>query len=777
MKKDQCIISELAKIVSQDHSLKALWLDVAHKKVSFAFEDGMETEESRQRLQEIVSHYKPDVDSKCIQDVWQDMDCALCHKSAKHSIPDNIKLVTIPRSGLLIEKLNISTPRCLWRWQQFPWIHFKPRQFTLPPDLINLTEWKQELGGAIICAIATLIGFLIEKTVIPLPPGVAIGCYVMAYIAGAYFPFRETIELLRKGILDVHFLMMCVALGAAFIGHWWEGATLLFLFSLSGALEEMAMANTEREIKSLFKEAPKTATILDNEGHEFTLNVEDLKVGMLLRVRPGELFPVDSLVMRGSSAANEANLTGESLPVDKKPGDHVFSGTINLWGSVDCRISKLASDSVLAKIIELIEKAQESKAPSQRFTDQFSTGYTYAILGGSILMFFVWCFVFHVPAFIGTETQTSAFYRAMTLLVVASPCALVLSIPSAILAGIAAGAKGGVLFRGGVAIEKLAEVTRVALDKTGTLTTGELKVIKIYPYTQGKEQEVLKLAASIAHHSTHPVSKAIAKTYLDQGGELFEVRDFESLSGLGLQANVVLSEGSFVKVRLGRRSMFPMLASMSEPEIGVTEVMVESAQIKGQILLLDQVRAVSAPLLKDLQAKGIKVSMLTGDRPEAAELIAKQIGLTDIYAALTPEQKVRQIQQWQSQGEKVAMVGDGVNDAPSLAASYVAVGMGMRGSAAVLEQADIVLVQDKLENFIFAFNLSKKARRIIQQNLTISLGVILVLVFSALGSAIPLTVGVIGHEGSTVIVVLNSLRLLIKHREEAMPRLYKNEII
>ena len=765
MKNDRCIINELAKLVSDDASLKAVRLDSVHKRVSYAFEDGMENKESKQRLDKIVSQFKPEGDTKCIEDTWQRIDCLLCDRGISQPMPDNVKLVTIPGAGIMIQKLNVSTLHCTWRWHQTKWVHLRPRQFTLPSELTNLTEWKQQLVFAIICGSAALLGFVVEKGFIPVPQKAAIVCYLVAYFAGSFFPFKETFELLRKAILDVHFLMLCVALGAAFIGHWWEGAVLLFLFSLSGALEEMAMANTEREIKSLFKAAPKTAVVIDQKGQETTVDVEHLRIGMILRVRPGEQFPVDSQVVNGTTAANESNLTGESLPVDKRGGDTVFSGTINLWGSVDCRILKLASESMLAKIINLIEQAQESKAPSQRFTDKFSTRYTYGILSLSILMFFFWWIFLHVPAFVAGVGETSAFYRAMTLLVVASPCALVLSIPSAILAGIAAGAKGGVLFRGGVAIEKLAEITRVALDKTGTLTTGELKVIKIHSSPSTQDQELLKIVASLAHHSAHPVSKAIAKFYLEKENDLLELQNFQSLVGLGLKADVLLTQdGQKYKVSLGRRSMFENSVWLKEfpvPELGVTEVIIESEKIKGQILLLDQVRSASAPFLKDLQSKGIKVSMLTGDRPEAANLIAKQVGITDIHAALHPEQKVAQIQQWQKDGEKVAMVGDGVNDAPSLAVSHVAVGMGLRGSDAVLEQADVVLMQDKLDNFIFAFNLSQKASKIIKQNLTISLGVIIVLVISALGSFIPLTVGVIGHEGSTVVVVLNSLRLLM----------------
>ncbi|MCK5806274.1 MAG: cation-translocating P-type ATPase, partial [Lentisphaeria bacterium] len=412
-----------------------------------------------------------------------------------------------------------------------------------------------------------------------------------------------------------------------------------------------------------------------------------------------------------------------------------------------------ASESSLARIITLIREAQESKAPSQRFTDRFGTGYTYAVLGASALMFFIWWLGFGIPAFTApsgdNQGETSAFYRAMTLLVVASPCALVLSIPSAILAGIAAGARGGVLFRGGIAIEKLADITHVAMDKTGTITSGELEVIAVESYPPGREQEVLNTAAALAHQSTHPLSRSIVQHWraAHPNDALPATADFRSITGMGI-AGEVTGE----KMQLGRRDLFaPTWSSMPDlPEIGVTETLIGGDNLHGRILLRDHVRSGSASLLRRLYALGVKVTMLTGDRKESAQKVADEIGLHDFKAELKPEGKVAAIRAWRDQGEHVAMIGDGVNDAPSLAAADVAVGMGLRGSDAVLEQADVILMQDRLENFHYAYTLSRKARRIIRQNLVISLGVIVILVLGALSSMLPLTLGVIGHEGSTV---------------------------
>src|SRR5439155_1725943 len=313
--------------------------------------------------------------------------------------------------------------------------------------------------------------------------------YLGAYLAGGWFTAEEVWERLRHRAIDVHFLMLAVAVGSATIGAWAEGAILLFLFSLSGALEHFALGRTQREIRSLFREAPKTATVIGSGGREADWPVEKLTQGMRLRIRPGAQFPVDAEVLSGQTAADESNLTGEATPVEKAAGDHVLAGTINLWGAVEAAVLRPASESSLQKIIRLIREAQHQKAPAQQFTDKFGTAYTYAVLALTIVMFFVWWLALGLPPFTSQQHSASAFYRTMTLLVVASPCALVLSIPSAVLAAIAWGARHGILFRGGAAVEKLAATDIVAMDKTGTLTTGELKVESVESFAPGREKE------------------------------------------------------------------------------------------------------------------------------------------------------------------------------------------------------------------------------------------------------------------------------------------------
>jgi Cd2+/Zn2+-exporting ATPase len=481
-----------------------------------------------------------------------------------------------------------------------------------------------------------------------------------------------------------------------------------------------------------------------------------------VRVKPGGAFPADGTIFSGTSASDESALTGEAMPVEKAKGDPVFSGTINLWGAVDFDVTRLPAESTLQKIIRLIQTAQKLKAPSERFTDRFGTGYTYAVLAGATLMFLVWWLGYGLPAFTNTVETRSAFYRAMTLLVVASPCALVLSIPSAILAAIAWGARHGVLFRGGAAIEKLADINAVALDKTGTLTTGELAVVGYESFPPGREQEVMELAYALEAKSEHPLARAIVRDARARGVRELNVDEFRNIVGEGVKGSL-----NGVQVLLGRRELLeagPLAAwakKLPPAPAELSEIWVIGREMVGRVLLRDQIRSESRAVLAELKQQGIFTVMLTGDRQHAAEAVAKELGLGEVRAGLTPEGKVAAITALRKSGKVIAMVGDGVNDAPCLAAADVGVAMGARGSDAALEQAEVILMQDKIENFLSAHRLSRRARAIIRQNLTISLGVVVVMVIATVLGFVPLAVGVAAHEGSTVLVCLNSLRLLL----------------
>ncbi|HLP76707.1 MAG TPA: HAD-IC family P-type ATPase, partial [Candidatus Paceibacterota bacterium] len=435
-----------------------------------------------------------------------------------------------------IARVTCPTAPVFWRWRDIPWPKVVPREMEYIEDEEHIdehiNEWKMQLVLAIACGILGLLAAYV------VPAAWRIPVFVLSFLAGAWFPAEEVWERLQQRAIDVHFLMLAVAAGSASIGAWGEGATLLFLFSFSGALEHFALGRTQKEIRSLFREAPKFATVLDEQGRESEVKVESLRPGMRLLIKPGTQFPVDAEITKGKTSADESNLTGEATPVDKAVGDTVLAGTINVWGAVEVSVLRAASESALQKIIHLIKEAQHQKAPAQQFTDKFSTYYTYAALGFSVIMFFVWWLGFGYAPFAAHDETRSAFYRTMILLVVASPCALVLSIPSAVLAAIAWSARHGILFRGGAAVEKLADVDVVALDKTGTLTTGELRVEKIESFPAGREAEIARLAYSLEKLSTHPLARAITRHGKQQGIEPIELEHFESITGHGLKAQL-----------------------------------------------------------------------------------------------------------------------------------------------------------------------------------------------------------------------------------------------
>jgi Cd2+/Zn2+-exporting ATPase len=639
------------------------------------------------------------------------------------------------------------------------------------PDGEDTGKWRKLALLAGLCGIFGLAG-LVSGWLDGTPPWLPPVFFILSMIAGGWNAARDAGPSVLTGKLDIDFLMLAVAVGASLIGAYGEGALLLFLFSSAGALEHFALHRTRREIQGLFHLQPKTASRLNPEtGQEEIVAISQIRRGDSLLVRPGDTFPVDGKITEGESAADESSLTGEAMPVDKGKGREVYSGTLNLWGALKVQCLRPANESSLQKIIRLIQDARHQRAPSQRLTDRFGPRYTLGVLGVTSLMFFVWWLGFGVSPFLNQETATgtsfSAFYRAMTLLVVASPCALVLSIPSAILAAIAWGARHGILFRGGAAIEQLAQIEIVALDKTGTLTTGDLRLETIESFPPGREQHVLQAAYTLEQNSSHPIARAIRNHGDQESVTPLAMSDFRNLTGKGVHARIE-KEAAF----LGRRELLKESSlgvwdlDLPPPPSGLIEVWLLQGELLGRILLQDTVRRESREVLAALHRNGIKTVMLTGDRREVAEAIGHSVGIGEIRAGLSPEDKVAAVRELAATGRRVAMVGDGINDAPSLAAADIAVAMGARGSDAALEQSDLVLMNDKIENFFEAFKLSRRARRIIQQNVVISLGTILIMVSAAFLGILPISIGVLAHEGSTVVVCLNSLRLLAGKREK-----------
>ena len=630
------------------------------------------------------------------------------------------------------------------------------------------------LSGA--CLLFTILGLLSDY--LHSPEWVSLILYSSAYLSGGWDAASDAWARIRKGELDIHFLMLAVAFGAALIGAWREGALLLFLFSASGAMEHFAMGRTKKAIDALFQGAPKTARVL-LDGREKQLPVEELSLGMVVLVTTGEQIPADIEVIRGKSACDESNLTGEAIPVAKVVGDTALSGTINLWGVLEGRVLRPASESSLQKIIRLIQDAQNMKAPSQRFTDRFGTRYTWSILSICLTMFLVWWLILKLSPFESTDGSPSAFYRTMTLLVVASPCALVLSVPSAILSAIASGARRGILFRGGAAIETLADVRVVALDKTGTLTSGNLALSHL-EILEGSEERFRSISHSLARLSEHPLSRAIRKLARTWGNKAMETENFQTILGKGVKATI--AGETFV---MGSRKLamgLPRFNSRELPESNGSStsagavVWVAGDDLLGFMVFSDEIRNESLSTLRELHRQNVRTVMLTGDHEGAAKAITEKVGIGETLYELSPEKKVEAIERLKENGSiRVAMIGDGVNDAPCIAAADVGVAMGVRGSDAALEQAEVVLMNDRLENFLLARMLSVHSKSIILQNIVISLGTVLIMVTTAFLIPIPLTLGVAAHEGSTFIVVLNSLRLLaIRLPENISSRGQKN---
>ncbi|MEZ5387362.1 MAG: heavy metal translocating P-type ATPase [Prosthecobacter sp.] len=718
----------LEEFLMDEPAVEAIRLNPGSKKVEMATMGRVDGELLEAKLAEVLRS----VDAKWLKEV-----------------PEHTAMLEVSQeSGVLqIGKPSCPTAPKFWKWREFSW----PEADEIEQESDD--EWRMLAVQAAICGAALVSGWIFDQPAL----------FAISLIAGGWDAAKDAWENIREGRLDVHFLMLAVAVGAVAIGAWEEGALLLFLFSTSGALEHFVLYRTHREINALTKAAPKIAHVLLPDGSTEDREVQSLHIGETILVKPDELFAIDGTVISGLTAADESTLTGEAMPITKETGAAIFGGTLNLWGMVHVRVDKPATQSALAKIITLIQTAQHMRAPSQRFTDRFGTRYTILTLSIVTVMFFVWWLGFGIPPLENVEGSKSSFYRAMTLLVVMSPCALVLSIPSAILAAIAWGARHGVLFRGGAAIEKLAEVDVIAMDKTGTLTEGELKVTRIESFPAGRESDVLRIAVSLEANSNHPIARAITRHGKSQGIEAEKLAEFHSIAGQGLRGR---TEAGLSYV--GRRELVKdsalgdALSSVPDAPLGFSEVWVLHEQIVGRVLLKDEVRPGSRAVLEKLEADGVRTVMLTGDRRAAASEVARQLGLSEVRAGLHPEDKVAAIREFTQQGRKVAMVGDGVNDAPSLAAAYVSVAMGARGSDAALEQSDVVLMQDKIEKLLSARLISQQARRIIQQNIVISLGSVIVMAVASLFGIVPLTLGVLTHEGSTVVVCLNSLRLLFQ---------------
>ena len=617
--------------------------------------------------------------------------------------------------------------------------------------------WKASAIRALICLIFYLAGWTVVWTGMP---STGFWLFITACAAGGWGLAKESWHDLRAFKLEIHFLMLAAAVASAALGQWPEAALLLVLFSGSEALEAYANHRTERALASLFKDTPRTALEVLPDGSTREVAVEDLLPGMKVRIPPGQQIPVDLRIVSGESTCDESSLTGEAIPVSKSPGSETMGGTLNLSGSLTGEVLRPASQSALQQIMELIRDAQTRKAVAQRFTDRFGTRYTAAVLVGCTLLFLYWWLIAKLPPLRDAAETASAFRRAITVLIVASPCALVLSVPSAILSAIARGARSGIIFRGGSVIEELAKVDTFALDKTGTLTTGNLRVEEILS-VRGTMAALRHAAYNMALQTTHPLDRAIVRK-LAESEQVEPPLSITQVPGKGVTAT--LADGDWL---MGKRSYVetkaPLPAETDIPRAPVhSEVWLAGGRDNaGYIRLRDEPRPEAAALLGELHKEGLRTVMLTGDRQEAGDAVAKLTGVQEVHAKLLPQDKTRLITEMMNAGRHVAMVGDGVNDAPALAAAQVGIAMGLRGSDAAREQADLILSRDRLETLLTAWRLSRRATRIMRQNIGVALGMAGGMVLLSIFHEVPLWVGVLTHEGSTAVVVLNSLRLLL----------------
>ncbi|MDT7830034.1 heavy metal translocating P-type ATPase [Pricia sp. S334] len=632
-----------------------------------------------------------------------------------------------------------------------------------------------ELYFAVFSGVCWVTGFVLSFFS-SIDESIATTLFIIGAAFGGVFTFITAGQDLLRGKFEIDFLMLFAAIGAAVLGKWGESALLLFLFSLGHALEHYAMRRARKSISALSDLAPPVALVKRN-GELTQVHIEQLELGDIIVVKPNTKIAADGVVTNGTSPVNQAAITGESVPVDKRPSTNwqsqnevkkllsehrVFAGTMNGSGVLEIKVLKRAKDSTLSRLITLVKEAETQKSPTQHLTDRFEKYYVPSVLVTVMLLMLAFLVI--------NETFEQSFYRAMSVLIAASPCALAISTPSAVLAGIARSARQGVLIKGGRPLEDLGGIGAIAFDKTGTLTEGRPTLTHAIPFGAITKAHLLKIAVAVEALSDHPLAAAIVEAGQQELGgiDIPEAQNLKALTARGIQANW---EGSLIHI--GNRRLFEELTGkkvpqeidlkMAELETGGHTAMIvhQDEEYMGIISVMDIARPEVVATLATLKKMGLKrMVMLTGDNQKVADAIAKDIGITDPMGSLLPEDKVNAIEQLKQQEGSVAMVGDGVNDAPAMAKSTVGIAMGAAGSDVALETADIALMADKLDNLPFAIGLSRKAKQIIKQNLVISLGMVALLVPLTIMGTIAIGPAVVGHEGSTLIVVMNALRLL-----------------
>jgi Zn2+/Cd2+-exporting ATPase len=642
----------------------------------------------------------------------------------------------------------------------------------MTPNSISISRFSQLAEEHPDAVTAALCGILVIFGSLALQLGwlgLAVFILPAAYVIGGYSSAREGLTtLFQERELDVDLLMIVAALGAASLGLWRheyhlivDGAVLILIFAVSGALEGYAMQRTERSIRSLMSLTADTARVV-LYGDEREVAIDKLEIGDRILVKPGEIIPTDAIIVEGFSTLNQASITGESMPVEKTVGDEVYAGTINGMGALQLEVHKTPESSLIQRVIRLVQQAQTEAPPSQMFVEKFERGYARLIVVLGLLLAIL-------PPFVLGWNWEDTIYRALIFLVVASPCALMASIMPALLSGIANGAKQGILFKSGAQLEIIGKVRAIAFDKTGTLTTGKPQVVQIVPAAGYTETEVLQLAAALEVYSEHAIALAIVQAAQQQQLELPTATDVQAKVGQGIIGKVnnqiiTIGKAQFVEATAELTQVSQQLQAAGKTVVWVANGDgYEPSKLKllGIIAVADTLRPEATNMIKRLKKLGVEhIIMLTGDNQQTAEYIARELGINEVYAELLPEDKVDVIKRLQKQYQTVAMVGDGINDAPALAQASVGIAMGISGSDVALETADIVLMADRLEQLAKAIILGRRAQNVVKQNIVFALSCIILLLGANFLGNITMPLGVIGHEGSTVIVTLSGLRLL-----------------
>ncbi|NOU65412.1 cadmium-translocating P-type ATPase [Paenibacillus sp. LMG 31461] len=687
--------------------------------------------------------------------VIEGMDCSSCARTIENhlkSLPSVTSASVNFSTGKMIAEHDISVEDVIKEISKAGY-----KASLVSRNQKNTVSKKDNSGRNLIVFSGVLLLFGWIGSYTNVSPNFTTLLYGISIIIGGYKPARSAYYAVKSRSLDMNVLMTAAVLGAAAIGQWLEGATVVWLFALGNVLQTMSIEKTRNSIRSLIDLAPPEAFV--KMGQELIRKpVEEISIADVIVIKPGDKIPLDGLVIAGESSVNQSPITGESIPVDKHIGDSVFAGTINEHGSLEIKVTKLVEDTTISKIIHLVEEAQEQKAPTEAFVDTFARIYTPIVFILALVVMFL-------PPLLDYGTWGNWFYKGLELLVIACPCALVISTPVAIVSAIGNAAKNGVLIKGGAFLEIAGRISTIAFDKTGTLTEGKPKVSQVV-LTGTSENELLAIARTLEEYSTHPIAKAVVEYANDKGVPVLRGETFRNIVGQGVSAWIGDSE-----YFAGNMKLFKELSTtleVLEPQIlslqqeGNTIVIIGTSEtIIGVIAVSDAIRSTSVKALKGLQAVGIhQVVMLTGDNEGTANKVASQTGVTRYFAQLMPEDKVNAVKKLQKEGHIVAMVGDGINDAPALATAYLGIAMGGAGTDTAMETADIVLMADNLEKLPHTIHLSRKSVQIIKQNIWFSIIIKIVALLLIFPGLLTLWMAVFSDTGAALLVILNSLRLL-----------------